>query len=106
MAKSRDNYQVTGATVEELVRNLNFLFQRLADRMDRIEGIRGIASIESDLDMNFNRVTDVAEGSGSADVARRGDLTELTDLTVNGDLEVDGDVQVLDVDGNIIHSLE
>ena len=49
MAKTRDNYQITGQTVEELVRNLNFLLQRLADRMDKIEGIRGTSSIEGDV---------------------------------------------------------
>jgi hypothetical protein len=41
VAKTRDNYQVTGNTVPELVNSLNFLLQRIADRLDKLEGIRG-----------------------------------------------------------------
>lgn len=111
MAKTRDNYQVTGQTVEEVKRSLNFLLQRIGDRMDKIEGIRGTSSIESDLDMNSNRVTDVAAGSATSDAARVGDLLSLpptfNGATLTGDLEVtDADIFVYDADGNLIHSLE
>lgn len=104
MAKTRDNYQIAGQTLDEVTRTLNFILQRMADRMDKIEGIRGTSSIESDLDMNQNRVTDVAAGTVSTDAARRSDLTPtsptFTDVTVEGDLEVK------DANGVVIHSME
>lgn len=84
MAKTKDNYQVTGRTVQELVMSLNFLLQRMADRMDKIEGIRGTASIESELEIGTN-----------LDV----------DLLTAGEIE-SGPVLVSDQDGNTIHSLE
>ena len=49
MTKTRDSYLLSARTVPELVRELNFTFQRIADRLDKIEGIRGSASIENDL---------------------------------------------------------
>jgi hypothetical protein len=110
MAKSRDSYRITGRTVEELQRELNFLLQRMADRMDKIEGIRGTASIESNLDMNQNRVTHVAVGSAQSDAARIGDLLEVpptfNGVTLTGDLVANADIKVYDADGNLIHSME
>jgi len=107
MAKTRDSYQVLGGTVEEIKRNLNFMLQRMADRMDKIEGIRGTSSIESDLDMNSNRVTDLGVAVSIADGLRKdqADLTganpSVTSLTVSG-----GNVKVYDSNGVKIHSLE
>lgn len=126
MAKTRDNYSVSGNTVEELKRSLHFMMQRFADRMDKIEGIRGTASIESDLEMNDNAVKEVGAGAADSDAARLGDLLEepltlsqltvtgnssLTTLEISGDTETEGDVQVdgiitvRDADGHIIHQL-
>lgn len=128
MVRARDNYQVTGQTVAELVTSLNFLFQRFADRMDRIEGIRGTASIESMLDMNNNLVTEVAGGSLDDDAARLADLTEAIALhvaapdphpqyaqnsqvetisgawTFSADVTVRAAVKVYDASNNLIHS--
>ena len=121
MAKTRDNYSVSGNTVEELKRSLNFILQRFADRIDKMEGIRGTASIESDLEMNDNAVREVGAGSEDDDAARLIDLlteplslseltvngeTFLSDLEIEGDASVTGDVFVYDADGNLIHSLE
>lgn len=125
MAKTRDNYSVSGNTVDELKRSLHFMMQRFADRMDKIEGIRGTASIESNLEMNDNAVTEVGAGSEDTDAARLGDLLEepltlsqltvtgdssLTDLAVSGDTTLEGDLNVnggalivRDADGHIIH---
>lgn len=74
MTKSRDNYQVSGRTAAELVTSLNFKLQRLGDRMDRIEGIRGTASIESNLDMNNNVIQEVGSGTVTDDAARLSDI--------------------------------
>jgi hypothetical protein len=115
MAKARDNYRLTGRTVDEVVREANFLLQRMADRMDKIEGIRGTSSIESDLDMNSNRVRELGEGSSSSDAARVDDLTSnspsfnalsAVSLETTEDVEVGGNVYVYDDDGELIHSLE
>lgn len=121
MAKTRDNYQVTGTTVEEIKRSLNFILQRFADRIDKMEGIRGTASIESDLEMNDNAVREVGAGSEDDDAARLIDLlteplslseltvsgeTFLTSLETEGDAEINGDIFVYDSDGNLIHSME
>jgi hypothetical protein len=86
MPRARDNYQVSGNTVAELVTSLNFLLQRFADRIDRMEGIRGDASIESNLDMNSNQITEVAGGSAEDsaddDAARLADLTSQVDEAI------------------------
>jgi len=39
--------------------DLNFALTRIADRLDKIEGVRGGSSIESDLDMNDNTINNV-----------------------------------------------
>ena len=124
MAKTRDNYQLTGRTVDELVRNLNFLLQRLSDRIDKIEGIRGSASIESDLDMNSNRVVEVAAAVLDSDTLTKeqADLTGTTptfsslatsttmavgtSLTVGTNATVSGNVYVYGDDDALILSLE
>ena len=40
--QSRDYYQITGAqTVQDIVQQLNFVLNRLSDRLDGLEGLRG-----------------------------------------------------------------
>ena len=51
MTKTRDSYLLSARSVPELVRELNFTFQRIVDRLDKIEGIRGSANIENDLSL-------------------------------------------------------
>ena len=53
---SKERYLITGATADEIRNSLNFALQRIGDRLDKLEGIRGGASIESDLDMNDKKV--------------------------------------------------
>lgn len=76
MAQTRDNYQITGNSIPEIVTNLNFLLQRFADRMDKIEGLRGTAEINSDLDMNQNRVIDLNSSLSSTDGVNQGELSD------------------------------
>lgn len=59
MAVSRENYQVTTTDPEGMQLRVNSVFQSISDRLDKIEGIRGEASIESDLDMNDNTIKNV-----------------------------------------------
>lgn len=95
MAKARDNYNISGSTVEELKRPLNFLLQRLADRMDRIEGIRGTATMDSDLDMNGHRAIDLGPPTDGTDSARSADLPTFDQgLAITGTVEVDGALHV------------
>lgn len=42
---TRENYMLTASTLPELVTQLNFFLQRFADRLDKLEGIRGGADI-------------------------------------------------------------
>jgi hypothetical protein len=51
MAKTKDNLLVTATDLESLRTELNFLFQRIADRLDAMEGIRGEASIENSMEV-------------------------------------------------------
>ena len=50
MARTKDSYVITGSTVADIVRELNFTLGRIADRLDRLEGIRGTAEIDGDLE--------------------------------------------------------
>jgi len=112
MAQAKDSYRVVGNSVPELVRHLDFLFQRVADRMDKIEGIRGTAAISSDLDMTSHKITSLGGGSASSDSARIADIPDpqsnptFQTITLNGDATFNGDVKVYDADGTLIHSME
>ena len=126
MPQTRDNYLVLGQTLGEVKNNLNFLLQRFADRMDKIEGIRGTAEINSDLDLNQNRIIDLQSSVVATDGVNQGELsdqgtstddsptfesvtlnsnltvsgtTTLTgNATMSGDLTVSGDTQVVGID--------
>jgi hypothetical protein len=126
--KTRDNYRVTGNTTTEIVASMNFLLQRIADRLDRMEGIRGTASIESDLDMNDNFVTEVGGTSLGSDGATLTVVREEVEAgvasheaegdphpgyaqnaaqeTITQDWSFKADVKVYDASDNLIHSLE
>ncbi len=41
MPETRDSYQLSANDFEQLKTELNFIFQRFADRLDQMEGIRG-----------------------------------------------------------------
>ena len=104
MAKTRDNYQVQANSLPELILGLNLLLQRLADRMDRIEGIRGTASIESDLNMNMNLITALDAAVDTTDAVQKAQLPDqgvssadsptFVGLTVNGNELITGDLTV------------
>ena len=42
---SRERYQATGNSAQELRNSLNFALQRIGDRLDKLEGIRGKPSL-------------------------------------------------------------
>lgn len=46
---SREFYQLTAQNFPDLVNQLNFLLARLQDRFDKIEGVRGVSTIEDGL---------------------------------------------------------
>ena len=56
MPKTKSNYQVPGASSE-----LNFILARIADRLDKLEGIRGNAEIEGTLSSGPIEVSDEDE---------------------------------------------
>lgn len=104
MAKTRDNYQVQANSLQELILGLNLLLQRLADRMDKIEGIRGTASIESDLNMNMNYITDITGAINTDEAVSKAQLPDqglsstdsptFVGLTVSGNTLLSGDLTV------------
>ena len=69
MAKSVQFYNITGSTLEDVMRSLQFHLTNIGDRLDRIEGIRGTANIQSALTMNTNKVTGLADGEDDQDAA-------------------------------------
>lgn len=61
---SREQYQVQGANLDDFRVSLNFTLQKLSDRLDSIEGIRGVYRREfelKELTRNDNR-PDVSDG--------------------------------------------
>lgn len=44
MPATRDSYQIFANDFEQLKNELNFILQRIADRLDKMEGIRGTSS--------------------------------------------------------------
>lgn len=40
MATTRENYQISAIDLEGLVSRLNFILARIADRLDKVEGLR------------------------------------------------------------------
>lgn len=104
MPKTRDNYQVQANSLPELILGLNLLLQRLADRMDKMEGIRGTAEIESNLDMNSNQIVELQASTDTTDAVQQAELpnqgTSTTDsptfleLTVTQNSLFSGDITV------------
>ena len=97
---SRDNYSVIGNDIEELKRSLNFLLQRLADRMDKIEGIRGTPTFSSSVDMSSNQINSLAAPTEDDDAARKTDAPgqglESTDSPTFAGLTVNGTITLAD----------
>ena len=52
MSKTRENYQLSANSVYELVAQINFILQRISDRLDKIEGLRGESEVEQVLKVN------------------------------------------------------
>ena len=77
MTQSRDNYQVMGQELPDVVNRINFILARIADRLDKLEGIRG--------------ELETASGTFSGAVTAT---------------EVSADLLVKDDDGITIHSME
>ena len=65
MPRTKDTYVLTGDTVADLKRELNSILSRIADRMDKQEGIRGTAEVEGEMSLE--------------DVSVGGDITVLDD---------------------------
>lgn len=116
--KTRDNYQITGSTLDDVKRSLNFLLQRMADRMDKVEGIRGTPKMEAALDMSGNRISSLADPIDDADAVSLDDVSQQIEGIAGNDIQVTGSwlftgitrfvapVRVYDSDGTLIHSFE
>ena len=60
MAKTKSFYQVPSASPE-----VNFVFARIAERLDKIEGIRGDPQIEDKLEIVETATVDDDDGNGT-----------------------------------------
>lgn len=47
MSESREIYQLQGADLAEIIQHINFILSRMADRLDKLEGIRGTSEIQN-----------------------------------------------------------
>jgi len=98
VSKSRGLYHILGAqSLEDLRNQLNMLLSEVSDRLDRIEGLRGTATIESDLDLtgSANVGTNIIV-SGASDITGdqvvRGAATVLREASFLSALSASGDV--------------
>ena len=53
---SKERYVVQATTIEQLVHDLNFALQRIGDRLDKIEGLRGNPEMRGNLDMTGSKI--------------------------------------------------
>jgi len=116
---SREHYTVTANSLPELVTSLNFTLARVADRLDKQEGVRGNPTFESDIDLQANKITDAGKGSAATDGVTVNQISDqdlntsdgptFASMTVTGDaivgddLSVVGSMFVKDDNGTIIH---
>ena len=66
MSEQRDFYRLSGTTIEEIKNSMNFILDRMADRFDRMEGLRGtpiIYSLELILDKTKSLVFQDEDGT-------------------------------------------
>lgn len=94
---SREGYRVRANTLDELIRNLNFHFQSISNRLDKIEGIRGVATMESDLDLTGHRILN---GNLPTQGVDPGDTPSFEGLVIEG-----GVIKINDSNGTTIHQM-
>ncbi|MGB0717977.1 MAG: hypothetical protein ACPGO7_01465 [Alphaproteobacteria bacterium] len=116
---SREHYTISAMSIQELTTQLNFALARIADRVDKLEGVRGNPTFESDIDLQTNKITDMSSGTASTDGVRLDQLSDqgldttdgptFASLTVLGDLVVGDDTSIgdyifiQDTNGTVIH---
>ena|SRR3990172_6577419 len=70
MRESRRLYSLTALDISQL----NLIFNMLADRIDELEGRRGTPTFKSDIDMEGNKITDLATAVADSDGLRKDQL--------------------------------
>lgn len=82
----RQVYALHNTDLTALIRDLNFHFQDITNRLDAIEGRRGQPAIYNDLNMNNNYINSVAGPAGEDDAVPKSYLVNLTTtkITVTG----------------------
>lgn len=104
---SREHYTVSGNSKQELITSLNFALSRISDRIDKMEGVRGTPTFESNIDLQSNKITDASQGTDSNDGVV---VTQLPSQGLNtGDAPTFASVTgqaicVTDTNGTEIHS--
>lgn len=67
MAVSKEIYQISATELPQLVNDLNFILQRLSDRFDKLEGLRGDAKINKTLDVVVDDAENIVHGFNTND---------------------------------------
>jgi len=67
MRESRRLYSLTALDINQL----NFILNMIADRIDELEGRRGTPTFKSDIDMEGNKITDLAVAVADSDGLRK-----------------------------------
>jgi len=62
MAVSKEVYSISATDITQLRDDLNFILQRIADRLDKAEGLRGNAVIKDQLDITVDDGENIVHG--------------------------------------------
>lgn len=62
---------ISPVSIGDMANQLNRLFGLLADRIDKLEGLRGTPTFYADLDLQNNKATNAAGGVASDDLATK-----------------------------------
>lgn len=65
MATSKEHYQINPGDLANVISQMNFILARMADRMDKIEGLRGTSTIVDGLSIETN--SQVVHGFNTTD---------------------------------------
>ena len=71
MASSREVFQLRGSTVEEVTREANAYFQRLARQLDDLQGLIAATKQFNDLNLQGKRITNLGDPSANDDAQKK-----------------------------------
>ena len=106
---AKETYQINANTVQELTQTLQFILNRISDRIDQLEGNRGNPTFNANLDLQSNKITQLGEGTDESDgttvsqIIDDSDAPTFTNINVTNKITA-GKVLVYDSNNELIHS--